>query len=502
MKSREVQPGLTVSARGAMESREIGASKPNGEEKEQGVIMRQLTGLVSRFQLANLAGLQFGGKRNLYDIFGYQKKLTSDDFLAKYIRQDIASRIIDAPPDATWSHPPMLDPDEGDMSDAWKKLVKEHDIFGALNRADRLSRLNHFSILIVGMDDGGKLSAPVQGNASHTMTSLRAVGSRQVDTIKFDSNERSPRFGLPDMYKIRFDDPTSKTSSAGSVTVQGLKDITVHHSRVVHIVEKPLEDMVFGIPIMEKIFNLLDDLLKVGGGTAEIFWLAANQGLQADIDKDMEIDPADAAALSEELDEFQHQLRRYVRTRGVKLNVLESKTPNPSEIFAMLLGLISGTTGIPKRILLGSEAGELASAQDRANWAERIDERRALFCEPRMLNPLIVLLQSLRLVPEGEVEWVWPSAFIQNPLEEGQTMAQTARAIGNISRQTGNQMPMQLTSREEGRKIIGLDGDLEESLILETIPPEEPQDEPAAGGEDDEDEENNDEKRGDEREDE
>ncbi len=498
MKGKEIQPGVTISRRGAIEPRKIGTSQVNGEEKEQGSMMRMLTGLVSRFQLANLAGLQFGGKRDLYGIFGYRKLLTPDDFLAKYIRQDIASRIIDAPPDATWSHPPTLLAEEGIVT-AWEAIDKAHDLFGALNRVDRLSRLNQFSLLILGLDDGGKLNRAARKDTEHKLISLRTVGARQVDTVQFVTNRGDPRFGLPESYKIRFDDPQTKSSTAGSIKVKGMKDIEVHHSRLIHVVEKPLEDMVFGIPIMEKIYNLLDDLLKVGGGASEMFWLAANQGLQADIDKDMEIDPADAKALSEELDEFQHQLRRYVRTRGVTLKVLDSKSTSPSDIFAMLLGLISGTTGIPKRILLGSEAGELASAQDRANWAERIDERRSLFCEPRMLRPLVVLMQSLGLIPEGEVEFEWPSAFIQNPLEMGQTMAQTARAIGNISRQTGNQTPMQLTSVKEGREIIGLEGDLPESDILDTTPPDEPQGGP---GDDEEDKEDKDEQRSDESEDE
>lgn len=133
----------------------------------------------------------------------------------------------------------------------------------------------------------------------------------------------------------------------------------------------------------------------------------------------------------------------------------------------MIMALVSGTTGIPRRILVGSEAGQLASEQDRANWAERIQERRALFANPSILDPTVMLLQTVGLVPEGDFEWDWPSAFIQNPLEEGQTMAQTARAIGNISRQTGGSTPMQLISREEGRKILGYVDDLDESDLYE-----------------------------------
>lgn len=97
--------------------------------------------------------------------------------------------------------------------------------------------------------------------------------------------------------------------------------------------------------------------------------------------------------------------------------------------------------------------------------------------------PTVELLQTAGLLSEGEVEFTWPSAFIMSPLEEGMTMAQQARAIGNMSRQTGNKQTMQITSREEARNIIGLEGDLEESDIIE---PEEPEgrprvEEPGAG---------------------
>ena len=453
----------------------------NGADLEATAEMRALSGLISRLQLANRAGLQFGGLRDLYAVFGYKKQLTTDDFLAKYVRQDICSRIIDAPPDATWSNPPTLVAADEIVS-AWDELVVKHDIFGALNKVDRLSRLNHFSILMMGFNDGGPMTAAVE--KADELLWLRAVGSRQIDSVKFNQDTKDPGFGLPLNYKLHFDDPALKTITGGSVTVEGHKDMEVHASRVIHIVEKPLEDSVFGIPIIEKVYNLLDDLLKVGGGTSEMYWLSARAGLQADIDKEMDVDPADAAALADEIEDYQHQLRRVIRTRGVQLKVLESQTPNPSDIFAMLVGLISGTTGIPKRILLGSEAGELASAQDRANWAERIDERRALFCEPRVLRPTVQLFMDIGLIPEGDFTFDWPSAFLQNPLEEGQTKAQTARAIGNISRQTGNQMPMQLTTRAEAREIIGLEGDLAEADIMETIPPPPP--EPEVPGEEEE----------------
>ncbi len=428
--------------------------------------LRAMSGLISRLQLANRAGLSFGTLRDYYDVFGYKKQLRTEDFLAKYVRQDIASRIVDAPPGATWAKPPTLDASP-EIITAWDELLENTDLLGTMYRADRLARLNHFSVMLFGFDDSASLGAPIRSGGRNTsLLYVRAIGSRQIRELTFDSNERSPRFGMPEMYKFQFDDPAVKSITAGTITVKGLKDITAHWSRTVHIVENALEDTVFGIPIMEKVYNLLDDLLKVAGGTAEMFWLAGNKGLQADIDKDMDVDPADAAALGDEIEEYQHQLRRVIRTRGVTLNDLGSDVPDPKANFDMIMSLISGTTGIPRRILLGSEAGQLASEQDRANWADRIAERRALFVTPGILKPVTSLLQTVGLLPEGPIKFEWPSAFIMSPLEDGMAKAQTARAIGNISRQTGNKSPMQLTTREEGREIIGLEGDLPESELL------------------------------------
>ncbi len=476
-KSQQVQASMPAETE---QAQAIEAQAGNGKDKEYKFGMKTLSALVSRFQLAARAGLRFGGLRDFYSVFGWKTTVTTNDFMGKYIRQDIASRIVDAPPGATWSDPPKFVGNDAAKSD-WDGLNEEHDLWGTMHRADRLCRLNHFSIVLFGFDDGSNLERPV--GTVRELLYARPVGSRLIREVTFNDDARNRRFGLPETYKITFDDPSKRVVNSREVSTGRHRDLVVHHSRVVHIVENPLEDIIFGTPIMEKVFNLLDDLMKVAGGTSEVYWLTANRGLHADIDKEMDIDPKDAAALSDEIEEYQHQLRRVIRTRGVDLNVLESSTPSPKETFDMLMALISGTTGIPRRILLGSEAGQLASEQDRANWAERIAERRALFAEPHILKPVMTKLQEVGLVAEGSVEFDWPTAFKMSPLEASMVMAQKARAIGNISRQTGNKNPMQLTSVVEGSDIIGLEGDLAESDILE--PPEEEVRVPAQDDDDD-----------------
>jgi hypothetical protein len=463
----------------------VGSEEASGRESP-GLIRTMASALMSRMNLANLGGLRFGSERDFYGVFGYKTRLTEQDFLAKYIRQDIASRIIDAPPGATWSNPPKLTGPAG-IQNQWEKLVKATKLNNIMYRADRLSRANYYSVILLGFNDTGMIERPVNAEKITELLYARAYGSISVKEIELDKDPMSPRYGLPAMYSINIDTPSTRTISSGGNLTKADNTVKVHHSRVIHVVENPLQDDIVGIPIIEKTFNMLDDLLKVTGGASEMFWLAANRGIQANIDKEMDLSEEDAADLSDEIEEWQHQLRRFVRTRGVELNVLESDSPNPKEPFDVLIALISGTTGIPRRILLGSEAGQLASEQDRANWAERIDERRTLFAEPFILDPLIEILQLVGILSEGDVEYDWPSAFILSPLENSMTMAQTARAIGNISRQTGNKQPMQLTSVEEGRNIINLEGDLPESEVFEQEPEPAPRVLPGNVDDDDDD---------------
>jgi hypothetical protein len=62
--------------------------------------------------------------------------------------------------------------------------------------------------------------------------------------------------------------------------------------------------------------------------------------------------------------------------------------------------MISAETGIPKRILSGSERGELSSAQDSTEWKEYVQARREEFAEPNIIRPLVRRLIELEVLPK------------------------------------------------------------------------------------------------------
>ena len=75
--------------------------------------LQVLSELMGRRMLATTMGLQYNGARDIYQALGYPLTLSFDDYLNRYIRQDIAKAIIDRPVKATWQGAlELVEPDQ------------------------------------------------------------------------------------------------------------------------------------------------------------------------------------------------------------------------------------------------------------------------------------------------------------------------------------------------------------------------------------------------------
>ena len=428
--------------------------------------------LLGRMMFAFRAGLQFAGRRNLYEVFGYPRGLTSPLLYAKYQRQDIVSRIVDMPPEEMWSLPPEL-PDDSPIKTKFDDLVKHSQLWDRIIQADKLCSFGQFSILMLGLRGPVNSPAPKLTNLSDLLY-VQAYGGDSVRIGEWESDATNPKFGQPKMYQIQtgfgnMGNLNYGSSNSGSPATY----IDVHASRCVHIVDRPVQGSIFAEPRLSKVYNILEDLLKIAGGSAELYWILGNRGMQVDVDKDMELDPTDATALTDELDEYQHGLRRYIRTRGVKINSLGTDSADPRGPFSVAMALLSATTNIPQRILMGAEAGQLASEQDRANFAEYIGRRRVVFAEPYMLAAILRKLEELTYIPKDsakEATWSWEEAFHMNPVEESNALSAWARAVVNVSRR--NQFGDPVISDEEARDQLGLPEKRKDGDTFPVAPPQ------------------------------
>ncbi|MBW2636983.1 MAG: DUF1073 domain-containing protein [Deltaproteobacteria bacterium] len=396
-----------------------------------------MSDIVKRARIASLLGQQFGGERDLYSALGYKKQLTYDDYYALYDRQDIAGRIVNMPASATWRNIPKIKEDDDEETQtpfekAWEELANRLRVWHHFERVDRLAGIGRYAVLLIGVRGAPDLSTPLEpGSLSgpDDIIYLSPYSEKSATIHSWVTDPADPRFGRPETYEIDL-----AGTFGEDVTDLSAKPIQiVHHTRVLHVAENLLEDEVYGQPRLKRVVNLLYDLAKVVGGSAEMFWQGAFQGLHANIDKDIEFDLTgdEARKLSEELDEYVHGLRRYIRTRGMSITPLGGTIPDPRGVFEVVISLIAGTTGIPKRILLGAERGELASSQDETNWNSRIMERQQHFAEPVILRPFIDRLIWTGALPAPAEEYTveWPNLFELSEQEKAEIVAKKAQAL-------------------------------------------------------------------------
>jgi hypothetical protein len=387
--------------------------------------------LIPRGSLAQYLG-QYGfeGKRDYSKTLGYPEALTYNDFYNVYSRQDIAFAIINAFPEATWKDKPVIctkgkEFEEKDpFKDMWNTLANKLKLFHYLDRVDKLSNIGRYSVLLLGFDDTKDktdFSKPVKANAKLRYILPRSEINAQI--TDWDQDIKSDNFGKPLFYNI-------KTTTLENFQYGSLK---VHYSRVIHVAERLLEDDVYGMPMLQSVFNRLIDLTKVAGGSAEMFWQGAFFGISFEMDADADATEDDRKYMTEQIDDYIHKLRRYVKLQGVKAKVLNGSIESPKEHVETMLSFISAATRIPKRMLIGSEQGELSSDQDDDSWKARVDERRMDFGD-RILKEFIDRLQLIGSIPDVEYSITWPDIWAPSEKDKMNIARIKSEALANYSR--------------------------------------------------------------------
>jgi hypothetical protein len=441
-----------------------------------------------------LAGVSYHGKRDMYEILGYNRSPTNLDYAARYLRQDIARRIVNAPVLSTWADPPQIEVDDAAFMTAWENHLDAVPVWHNLIRLDKLAGLGQFAGLVIGFDDGGALNSPVKPAQGRKVIYLQPYAEAAIKVTSYVTDNKDPKFGQPLLYAVspgRFR-PEQRTGAIGFTysSENGRAMFSAHNSRMLTVADELLEDGTFGHSRLEDVYNLLDDMLKVTGGAAETWWLSANRGMQVDVDKEMDLEPEDEKNLTQEVLDWQNELSRIVRTRGVTMKGLGGEKSDPTGVYTVLKNQISGARGIPQTILFGSSANAQASQQDRAAWAERIGERVREYAEPIVFRPYLNMLINAGVLPKPKqnIQINWPEAYKLSPLERGQTSAQMARSAANLSKadrdNPASAKEPPLFSRAEKRKIVSFGSRVPqfESDKLNTLSDANPDDSPAQPG--------------------
>jgi len=396
----------------------------------------------------------------------YPISLTCDDFLALYIRQDMAKRVVDLPINDTWSTDPEIIEDEIKETQFEIDVVNlfiDFDIINICRRADTLSSIGRFSILFLGFSDSNRWDMPPAKDAK--LLYIQPYLERDVLVGPIETNPKNKRFGYPKNYTIN-------TGNNGETFI-------VDSSRVIHIVDNAFDNVLYAIPKLQPIYNRLLDLEQLAGGSAEMFWRGARPGYVASL-KDGAMIPDDETVEQwrTQIDEFEHDLRRWLRVGQVDVQSLQTQFSSPTDAVNVQVQLIAAASGIPQRILIGSERGELASSQDETRWRLYIMKRREIFANNIILYPLIDRLIEFGIIstPENDYAIRWDSKWILSPSEQAEISEKRINSLTNYIDTPGADIlypPELFLERDMGlmpeqiKKIESINRDIYKSDVVE-----------------------------------
>lgn len=395
-----------------------------------------LTAVISRANLAARLGMQYGGDRDVYQALGYPTDIRPEEIQIRYFRQDIAKAIIDKPVQTTWRGGfELIESTEAEntaLENEWARLRERLSILPKFSRLDKLVGMGQYAVLLLGLDDVKTrldFARPVSPG-KRKLLYIRPLSQPSAEIVEWEGATDSPRYGKPTIYSIKMTNPGENSTTL----------LRVHYTRVLHVADELLESETEGISRLQAVYNRLMDLEKLVGGSAEMFWRGARPGYQGKLDPDYTMNDDAKMALQEQIDEYENNLRRMLINEGISLEALEQQVVDPAQHVDVQIQMISAVTGIPKRILTGSERGELASSQDIDSWHAVIESRRAEFAEPVIVRPFIDRLIELGVLPpakrqEDGYSIQWASLHEQSDKDKAEVGQIRAQALAQYSSQ-------------------------------------------------------------------
>jgi len=361
-------------------------------------------------------------RRDLDTECGYTVNPRATDYNEMYDKEGIAKRVVHILPEESWLVYPTIyeveEPKDTAFETAWRDLNKRFSLFSVLSRADALSGIGRFGVILLGLDDGEELDKPVKPGPRKLLY-LRVFDESVVKIQQSVIDTKNERFGFPLMYEITFENTTEGNTTSVSKNV--------HYSRIVHIADNKRMSEVLGVSRLRSVFNQILNLRKLLGSSPEGYWQAAFPGYSLEIDPNLLASGTsnlDSEAIKASMQDFINTSQRWLNTVGVSVKTLAPQIVDPTPHVIIQLKIIAITLGMPFRIFMGTEEGKLAGGQDSKAWVKRIAGRQNDYITPRIILPFIKQLIEYQILPEPEeINVDWPDMLAPSDQEKADVQA-------------------------------------------------------------------------------
>lgn len=442
------------------------------------------SGLLSRSALQRMLT---DPRRDIDHECGYPIDLSAQLLDEYYRRSGIGTRVVNIFPDEGWKKAPEVyeseDPEDTAFEKVWKGICKRHKLVEMMKRSDTLCGIGRFGVLLLGFDDGATLDQPVESfqetftvgsKSTCKLLYVRAFPEKSVDVSAWEDDVTNPRFGLPKLYTIQFIDPnTGQNTVPGGQNATTITSRQVHWHRIIHVADNCQQSDIYGSPRMEDVFDRLYDLKKILGGGSEMFWKGGFPGLSLELASN--VDPntdIDKESLKAEFEKYSNGLQRYMALTGMTAKSLSPQVADPNGHMEANIKAICITKGIPYRIFMGTEEGQLAGEQDNNAWLSRVAGRRELFQTPHIVRPVVDRLIQVGVLPcpvelEEETglpkyEVYWPDLTVKGDQEKA-TVAKTR--IDTVAAWSGAQLDTIIPPTVFFTQFCGMSQEEAESIV-------------------------------------
>lgn len=416
-----------------------------------------------------------------------------EDYKKMYDRNPIGRKVVVIKPSYSWQvFPQIYEDEDASITTEWEREFSElgrslqaegnaeghfenpeegHPVWEYLARADKLSGIGHFGVILLGLDDGKPLDEPVDGFLDPDPTTtysgpvfvnnqrkkrkllyLSVFGEDSIfaESVIYETNQYSPRYRKPKYYHLDLGDTDSSSyTTAGRES----KSVKVHWSRVVHVADNMDASEIISVPRQRPVWNNLLDLMKVYGGDAEGFWKACVMQLffstHPQLGGDVTIDES---TFKDRMWDMQNGLQRWGILKGMGVNPVAPQVVDPTAHINVQIEAICIQLDIPKRIFMGSERGQLASGQDVGEWNDQVRARRSGYVIPRIIVPFFNRLIQVGVlpVPKQPLKAVFPDPETQTPQEKATVAVTRVDAMAKYIKGQVNQLmdPMDFLTRE------------------------------------------------------
>jgi hypothetical protein len=369
-------------------------------------------------------------RRDVYDECGYPEtsELTAERYKFLFDRDAIAGRVVELMPKECWRKFPWI----YETSDSKAQSAFEKDLLAlseslrtekswfrsetcnplcsVMRDADIMAGISGYAVILIGYDDVKRpedMANPVDDNKARKVLYMQAYPESLARVDQYDADMSTRHFGMPLRYSITLNDPTVPSASIG----MPISNVTVHWSRVVHIVSDELGTSKVRRPSrMQQVLNNILAAQKPYHASAEGYWKScflsivfktlAQLAGRTKINKEK---------LTEMMEDWENGLQRWFAVENLDVMPVSPAMIDPTPYIERHIDAICIKKEWPRSIFVGTDRADIRTAEDKEYWNGRCSGRNEAYTIPEVVCPVIDRLIAHRVLSEPQQYLVkWP----------------------------------------------------------------------------------------------